>query len=171
MKTIEQAGKFAFVGVINTVIDLAVLNVLVWLGLQAAFVVLGEKFLVANLISTFVAMINSFILNRQWAFKSQGKNIWAEIAKFFVITVIGMFVIHQIAFNFLYFQAGWLTGFVYKMFTVFGLGGIFSQAFITLNFSKVLAVVVSLIWNFIGYKFFVFQSSSKSPVGTADAQH
>ncbi len=32
-----------------------------------------------------------------------------------------------------------------------------------LNIAKVLATVISLVWNFLGFKFFVFKSKEKTP--------
>ena len=67
--TKQQIGKFAIVGVINTLVDVVILNILVFLGFTAAFVILNQQFLAANIISVAVAMINSFILNKQWRLK------------------------------------------------------------------------------------------------------
>src|SRR3989304_2878423 len=80
-----QVGKFAVVGAINTMIDVIILNALVFLGFAATIIVFGQKFLIANIISVAAAMVNSFILNKQWTFKSVDKeNIYLEIIKFFV---------------------------------------------------------------------------------------
>ena len=77
-ETTKQAGKFAAVGVINTAVDFIVLNILIYFGFTLAFVVLGQEFLVANVISVAVAMVNSFILNKQWTFKAETANIYLE---------------------------------------------------------------------------------------------
>lgn len=155
--TAKQAGKFAIVGILNTAVDFAVLNILFFLGLTASFAVFNQKFLTANVISVAVAMINSFILNKQWTFGSTERAIYAEIFKFLIITVIGMFVIHQLIFNFLYYRFNTLTDAAVAIFHFFKLNGIFSEQFVSLNFAKVIAVVGSFIWNFLGYKFVVFK--------------
>lgn len=150
----EQAGKFAFVGIINTILDFAILNVLIAIGFSATFLILGQKILIANVISVSIAMVNSFILNRQWAFKSQNKNVAMEIAKFAVVTLFGMFVIHQLIFSLFLYRFTLVSDIAYRIIHALSLP--FSREFISLNTSKVIAVVGSLIWNFFGYKFFVF---------------
>lgn len=157
MKTTEQAVKFGIVGALNTAVDFFILNILVYFGLLAAFSILGQKFLVANVISVSVAMINSFILNKKWAFKSEGGNIYFQIFQFLIVTIIGMFVVHQIIFNLLYYRFVFPADFAVKILHYIGLT-FFSREFILLNFSKSVAIVVSLIWNFIGYKFVVFKA-------------
>lgn len=151
-----QVGKFAAVGVINTLIDYVILNALVFLGLTAAITILGQEFLMANIISVFVAMVNSFILNKQWTFKSavEGINLFWEIVKFLVITIIGMFIVHQIVFNVFYYNFPSLFSSVSHFLN---LDKILSDKFVILNGAKSIAIIISLIWNFIGYKFIVFK--------------
>ncbi|MEK9154942.1 MAG: GtrA family protein [Patescibacteria group bacterium] len=156
-ETGKQAGKFAIVGVINTVIDVAILNILVFVGLTATLVIFGQKFLIANIISVAIAMVNSYILNKKWTFQSSGGNIYGEIAKFLGITIIGMFVVHQIIFNVLYFNLQFIGAFVISIVHLVRLDAIFSDNFVVLNFAKVIAIIGSLIWNFVGYKFIVFK--------------
>ncbi len=153
----KQVGKFAIVGVINTLIDIAILNSLVFLGFTVALMVVGQKFLIANIISVVIAMINSFILNKQWTFKTEEGNIYKQIFQFLAITIIGMFVIHQIIFNALYYGLPSISNFIVSIVHFLKLSGIFSDSFIALNFAKIIAIIGSLIWNFIGYKFIVFK--------------
>ena len=153
-----QVGKFAVVGAINTMIDVIILNALVFLGFATTIIIFGQKFLIANIISVAAAMVNSFILNKQWTFKSADKeNIYLEIIKFFAITIIGMFVIHQLIFNALYFNLPFISSIIVSIVHFVKLNGIFPDEFVVLNFSKAIAIFGSLIWNFIGYKFIVFK--------------
>ena len=155
--TTKQAGKFAIVGVINTLVDVVILNILVSFGITAVFMILGQKFLVANVISVAVAIINSFILNKFWTFQASGENFYIQIIKFLVITIIGMFVLHQLVFNSLYYGLPFISGFAVSITHFLRLSSIFSDQFVALNFAKAIAIVVSLVWNFIGYKFIVFK--------------
>ncbi len=159
-KTGLQIGKFAIVGILNTLIDVVILNLLVYLGFMATLIILGQKFLIANIIAVAVAMINSFILNKQWTFKSEGSNVYLEILKFLVITIIGMFVIHQIVFNVFYYDLPSISSVIISIVYFTKLNAIFPDAFIALNFAKGIAIFASLIWNFMGYKFFVFKPKS-----------
>lgn len=161
-KTVKQAGKFVIVGVFNTVIDFGVLNILVFLGFTAAFTLLGQEFLVANIISVAMAMINSFILNKQWTFRSEGENIYIEVIKFLTVTVIGMFVIHQLIFSFFYYRFYGATDLAISLVHLLRLNTVFSDKFVVLNFAKGIAIIGSFVWNFLGYKFFVFKEEKTS---------
>ena len=158
-KTVSQATRFTIVGILNTLVDLVILNILLFLGFRYAFVFLGQQFIIANIISVIVAMANSFILNRFWAFGSvkEKTNIFYELSKFLVVTVIGMLVINQLVFSGIYYNMSWLTDFFYSIVTFVRLNAVFSLDFVKINSAKVIAIAVSLVWNFIGYKFFVFK--------------
>ncbi|MEK7634418.1 MAG: GtrA family protein [Patescibacteria group bacterium] len=156
----KQVGKFAVVGVINTLVDVIILNSLVFLGFTAILTIFGQKFLIANIISVAIAMINSFILNKQWTFKTEGGNIYKQIFQFLAITIIGMFVIHQIIFNTLYYELPSISNLIILIIHFLKLNNIFSDSFIMLNFAKIIAIIGSLIWNFIGYKFIVFKNKT-----------
>lgn len=164
MEEKAQVGKFAIVGILNTLIDVAVLNALVQFGFRKVIFFVGQEFLFANIISVAVAMVNSFILNKQWTFRAEG-NVYVQVIKFLVITIIGMFVVHQIVFNLFYvdLEEGRIVGmfsgvslFIAQIIHFLRLNFLMSDAFVVLNFSKAVAIVVSLAWNFVGYKFFVF---------------
>lgn len=157
VETTKQVGKFAIVGVINTLVDVVILNILVYLGFTAVFIIFQQEFLIANVISVAVAIINSFILNKFWTFQANGESLYLQIIKFLVITIIGMFVFHQLIFNGIYYGLPWISEFAVSIVHFLRLNSIFSDQFIALNFSKAIAIAASLIWNFIGYKFIVFK--------------
>jgi putative flippase GtrA len=152
----KQIGKFTVVGIINTVIDVAVLNFLVLVfQFKFQFTVFGFPFLIANIISVTLAMINSYFWNKYWTFRSKKKKNWlSEILKFFLITVIGIYVINQLVFNLLNTYWLWPTQIVTNFSHLIGISSL--DNFITLNFAKILAILASLVWNFIGYKLWVF---------------
>ena len=156
----KQVGKFAIVGIINTLIDVIILNSLVFLGFTAVLMISEQKFLIANIISVAIAMVNSFILNKQWTFKAEKGNIYKQIFQFLIITIIGIFVIHQIHLNRLYDGLPSISNLIVSIIHFLKLGNIFSDSFITLNFAKIIAIIGSLIWNFIGYKLVVFKNKS-----------
>jgi len=153
----KQVGKFTVVGIINTIIDLAVLNFLVLvIGFKVQIQILGIYFLVANFISVTIAMINSFFMNKYWTFQSkEKKNILEEVLKFFFVTVIGIYIINQLVFNFFYSYWLWPTHLAVNIVHFVHIYSL--DNFISLNFAKVLAILVSLVWNFIFYKLWVFK--------------
>ncbi len=76
--------KFAIVGGTTFVVDTGVYFLLV-------FTVLEPKPVVARVISGVVAVILSYVLNREWAFKNRGgRERHHEAALFFVISGIGV---------------------------------------------------------------------------------
>ncbi len=80
---LKQAAKFGSVGVVNTLLDLALYFVLTrWLGL-------GDQPAVAKAISYSVGVLNSFLLNRLWTFRAGGSS-WATLVPFFLSSLVGL---------------------------------------------------------------------------------
>lgn len=134
-KSIKIAGKpvrFIVVGVINTVIDFGIMNILKIVGLPT---------IAANTISTGVAMVCSFFLNKKYTFKDAGSNYVRQIVLFFVFTMIGIWGIQNGA---IYLITAYLPHF-----------GLSDQLFA--NAAKLLASVFSLTWNYLTYNRFVFK--------------
>lgn len=151
-----QIGKFAIVGLINTGIDFIVLYSLVYLHFDAQIHIFGFPFLIANIISVTIAMINSYFMNKYWTFQSkEKKNAVEEALKFFFITIIGMYVINQLVFNFFYSYWLWPTNLVVSIVHFIHIYSL--DNFVSLSFAKVLAILASLTWNFIFYKLWVFK--------------
>jgi putative flippase GtrA len=67
--TLKQMAKYGLVGILNTLLTAAVIWILLYLlsdGSPSAFVMF-----IANSVGYLVGLINSFILNRNWTFKSK----------------------------------------------------------------------------------------------------
>ena len=134
-KAIEIGGKplrFVIVGVINTIIDFGIMNILKLAGLST---------ITANTISTGIAMMCSFFLNKKYTFRNAGNNYVREVILFFIFTMIGIWGIQNGA---IYLITKYLPN--------FGLG---DQLFA--NVAKLLASVFSLTWNYLTYNRFVFK--------------
>ena len=155
----KQIGKFAIVGALNTLVDLLILNLLVKaFHFNAQVHIFGFPFLIANIISVTIAMINSYFWNKYWTFNTkENKNLVQEIIKFFFITIIGMYIINQFVFNFFYSYWLWPGHIVINLIHLIGIKGL--NDFVSLNFAKVVAILASLIWNFIFYKIWVFKNN------------
>jgi putative flippase GtrA len=124
--------KFASVGVANTVIDIAVLNLLV--------LIVGLPAIVANTISTGLGITFSFFMNKKWTFESNGKNYLREVVLFFVFSIIAMWVINNgiLQVLVLILPSEWAE-------------------FLRVNVAKIIASVASMTWNYITYKYVVFR--------------
>lgn len=137
---LRQISKFVMVGFINTGIDFGVLNLLMFL----TAIYSGRWIILLNSISFTVAVINSYLWNKYWTFKKQGSEtgqVAREFSQFLVVSIVGMLLNSGIVYGISTFTPA-----------LFGL----SSALWT-NFAKILATVVSMSWNFIGYKFIVFK--------------
>ncbi len=136
---IGQFLRFVVVGIINTAINFAVLNLLSFI----FHINKGEKVIWITMAAFVVATTNSYFMNKHWAFHDKNS---AEGGRkptlFLVVSIIGLLINSGIVYV--------ITNHVNPMF------GISAQLW--LNVAAVVATGVSLIWNFIGYKLFVFKN-------------
>lgn len=136
LPVIIQIAKFGVVGVANTVIDFGVLNFL-----SAQFQIYkGLEVSPLNAASFTVAVINSYFWNKHWTFKAKEGKTGKQFIEFIVVSVIAIFI---------------NTGTVYLITLLPPVGGVSEQLW--LNISKLIATFISLVWNFVGYKFVVFK--------------
>lgn len=146
---IKRIGTFGVVGVINTLLDFAILDFF--------HLTLGWAFIPANLISTTVAMIFSFFMNRHVVFKAHTERVWHQIIWFWIVTAFGLYVLQTGMIWLL--EHPWLSlsnGFV-SIERDLGFRHM-SKAFLTTNTIKLLVDVVSMAWNYVLYKKVVFVS-------------
>lgn len=135
---IFQAGKFFLVGVIATIVDLLVLNVLILLSGIAA----GSIFTLFKGISFLVGAAAKYVGSKLWTFERVGfQEVQKEVVRFYVVALIGLAINVAVA-----------------SFIVNGVGPRFGlQQNIWANIGAVLAAFVSFVWNFLGSKYIVFK--------------
>ena len=123
----SQIWRFVVVGTLNTFVDFGVFNALIGLlGVQGGFAILGcnaTAFLAANLCSYFG--------NRSWTFAKKKPASLREYAAYLAISLVGLL----------------LNTLVLWLLT----GGVV-ESFWQLNLAKAGATVVSMGWNFLGYR-------------------
>ena len=140
-KLIRQFSKFVVIGFMNTAIDFAVLNLLMW----QTGIYKGQWIILLNAIAVAVAVINSYIWNKLWTFRAKEADEPGEVAKefsqFIMVTLVGVAINSSIVFG--------VTTFIPPFF------GLSPELWA--NLAKAAATGFSLIWNFIGYKFIVFK--------------
>lgn len=135
--------RFASIGVINTLTDLLLLNILVF-----AF---GLKFIYANLISASISISLSYFWNHFLVFKQQNPVSLKLFIRFFIITGFGILIIQ--------------TGVIYVLGHIIKPSDVASHLnisyslakVISVNVAKIIAVVFSMIWNFVLYNLAVFK--------------
>jgi len=130
--------RFAVVGVANTAIDFGILFIL--------FQLFHVPNIIANIISTSIALTFSFFVNRSFTFKSGGRLKVGQIVLFVVITLFGLWVLQNII----------IVG-IDVVLKPIGLPG-----WMSLFAGKLLASVVSLTWNYIMYSRFVFKKTPEA---------
>lgn len=133
-----QLTKFGAVGVLNTVIDFGVLNIISLVtGVTSGFIIGG-----VNIPGAALALINAYFFNKLWVFKHQdNKGLLHDIPKFLLVSGTGIVVNSSIII----------------LMTSYPVASLDPK--IWLNIAKACATVFSFIWNFLGYKFIVFRSS------------
>ena len=135
---IWQFAKFGLIGVLNTLLDFGILNLLSYL----TKVYSGPTLVLLNVFAFLAANVNSYFWNKSWTFSGRAKNAASEFGKFLLVSIIG-FAINSLILWF-------LTTLMHP------LGGLSPQLWE--NAAKIVATVVYTIWNFIGYKLLVFKS-------------
>lgn len=132
-----QIVRFGEVGALNTVIDFGILNILIWMtGITG-----GLAIAPLNIASFFCATTNSYIWNRIWTFGKREKASGGEFLQFLVVSGVGL----GLNTGIVVLGTGWLDP----------LAGLSGGAWA--NVMKVAATLVSMTWNFLGYKFIVFK--------------
>ena len=132
LKRHAQKIRFGIVGLANTALDFAILFLLVAFGLDK---------IPANFISTGVAFVFSFFVNKSFTFKNKGGNVKKQFAVFILVTIIGLWVIQPLVISSVsgaLVTTGW-------------------ENWIILFVAKVIATVASLIWNYLFYSRLVFK--------------
>jgi putative flippase GtrA len=124
--------RFGTVGAANTAIDFGLLFVLRSLGLPV---------ISANIISTTAAFCFSFFANKKYTFKTSGGNVKRELLLFVVVTLFGLWVLQNIVIQLV----------LWPLNTT----GIPSET--SLLIAKVIATLVSLVWNYLMYSRVVFK--------------
>lgn len=135
-KVDKKPIRFVLVGISNTVLDFLVLNILLFCKVNILF---------ANTISTGIAMLYSFFMNKKWTFRNSGNNYVREVILFFIFTAIGIWVIQN--------------GCIYLLNLIvpdFGLPEVIYN-----NAIKLAASIPSLTWNYLTYNRFVFTNNKK----------
>ncbi len=128
----KQLGRFTVVGLANTAIDFGVLLTLKSFGINV---------LVANTCSSTLAFIFSFAANKKYTFKTTDTNVVREMVLFVVVTLVGLWGLQNSIIA----------------LTQAPLINLLHNPIAGLVASKLLATLVSMVWNYIMYARVVFK--------------
>lgn len=126
--------RFLAVGVANTAIDVAI-----FLGLTG----LSVPVIPANMISTSVALVFSFVANRAFTFRA-GSGVAGQALRFAIVTLIGLWVLQPLVI--------WLVA--------ASLAPVMTGT-AALLVAKLAATAVSLTWNYLLYGLVVFRTDKR----------
>ena len=140
-KTGVQFFKFSIVGFMNTALDFSVLNLLILIfGLRGSVI----RYVIFTAAAVLISFTNSFIWNKNWTFRSNTPvgRIKKEFLLFFLI-------------------AG--TGMLWNITTATAVYATIEYVFpsipdlISANAGALSALIVVILWDFLGYKYIVFK--------------
>lgn len=136
-----EFAKFGAVGAANFSIDIGVYNILLSLT-EKESALLVDVFAV---ISFCFAVTNSYFWNKYWSFSKNGqKSSKREFHLFIVVSVIGALL---------------STGIVHLLVNIIGTPSWVPSedpGMLWKSIAKVFGTIIVLVWNFVGYRFFVF---------------
>ncbi|MBU4285035.1 GtrA family protein [Patescibacteria group bacterium] len=160
IKVAYEVAKFILVGGLNTLVDWGVLSFLIFAFKRSGInsdKVLFEVFSITIILFTLlkatsfiIATINSYIWNKLWTFKKKTtEKLGREFIQFITVSIIGFLINVGIASS------------IFKFIPAMGGLNIEQWAII----AAAIASAISMTWNFVGYKFIVF---NKKDGGTSD---
>jgi putative flippase GtrA len=154
-----QARRFAVVGAVNTSVDFVL-----FVGLTKILHLPLDLVWVAKLMSGTVAISISFMLNRSWVFGATTHGAMRQGAKFVAATAVGVYGV-QTPLTQLFasvFQAPGRA--LYAVLRDVGLAhafpSILTHALATKTAAFALATCVSMAFNFLAYRYWVFRTSA-----------
>lgn len=145
-----QAGKFGIVGILNTLLDFVIFNLLTSRFFRVPKVA-------ANIFSTTVAMTFSFFANRQAVFTAGTGDPVTQAVLFFAVTGFGLWVLQTGILHLVVDKWRWPRALTAWALRITSLGRLISTEFALKNGGKAFATLFSLAWNFVMYKYLVFR--------------
>jgi putative flippase GtrA len=140
---VRQFVKYAMIGMLNVAVHVGFFNLLI---------VFGVPSVAANAAAFFVASINSFFLNKRWAFRDQrDQAVVRQYGVFLFFTLVGL-ALHTGAFSLLLIPLE-------------------DRGTLGKNIALLAALPVSVLWNFTSYRRWAFVPNALStgaPLPTGD---
>jgi putative flippase GtrA len=141
-----RVARFALAGILNTAVNFVILNL--------AFYGLHQGKLASSFIATSCAVAFSFVLNRNFVFVDKERPA-KKLALFLIVTISGVLVIqnsvYALGIELLHHHELAISDIAYGLTHVR-----LSRDFIAINLSNVIASLAVMIWNYNGYRIFVF---------------
>jgi putative flippase GtrA len=128
--------RFGVVGVLNTLIDFAVLNLL----LVLFGVTTGWPLVLCNAVAFLAASLNSYWLNKKWTFAQKGRATLRQYLVFLALAGSGLLINSLVLYLLVtgLTRPSWLSPILW------------------INVAKAAASGASLVWNYLAYRYVVF---------------
>ncbi len=140
----KQLSRFIVVGVINTGIDLIILNLLIHFSDKGAQG--GPYYSLFKGMAFLGALTNSYFMNKHWTFAGKGtSNRAIEVSEFIIVSAVGFVINVAVA-----------TLVINFIPPVLGADKLWP------SFAALCGTALGLIWNFLGYKLVVFDKTPKT---------
>lgn len=127
---LHRVTQFGMVGIVNTVIDFALFNLLLLFSVPA---------IVSSAISFLIANLNGYLMNRSWTFGDiKATKVLAQYGQYLLTGAVGLLInigVVQLGTEYFNGTEGWLVA----------------------NGSKLAAVILTVVWNYLTSRFFVFR--------------
>lgn len=141
LPVLYQFGKFAAVGVLNTFVDIGVLNLeILAFGTPTAW-----SFRIFKAVSFFAGTSNSFLWNKFWTFDSREPANVRQTVKFYGAAVVG-FLLN--------------VGFASYVFSDIARPASISPN-LWANVGAIVGVAAAFLWDFLAYKYLVFKKPAE----------
>jgi putative flippase GtrA len=150
--TAHRTVRFVLVGATNTAINFVILN--------ACFYTLHLNRYLAAFTATVIAVAISFVLNRSFVFGSHDRPV-KQLVMFIVVTLSGVLLVQ----NALYALSNWViagheTWLIDAVHAMVGLK--LGTNFVDINVSNVVGAIGAMVWNYNGYRLFVFKDKKEA---------
>lgn len=143
-----QLAKFSITGFLNTSIDFVFLNFL----MASTGIASGIWFSIFKAGGFLIANINSYFWNQYWSFKKEGGEDELSLKKLFSFNSQQYRQYLLISLGAILVNVGTASLVVNVLGPQFG-----ASPQVWANVGAVVGTIFQLIWNFVGYKFFVFK--------------
>ncbi len=148
-----RIARFAATGLANAAISFGLLNL--------CFYHFKLSKIVASIIATSCALLFSFILNRNFVFLDKSRRARRQLVPFVLVSVSGSLVVLNLVYagvvSILARHDQWLIGLVHST-----TGITLAESFVDINLATVVGAVVAMVWNYNGYRIFVFKGAPHS---------
>jgi len=143
--------RFGLVGIANTAFNFVVLD--------SCFYLLHQSKIVSSVIATLCAVTISFFLNRNFVFRHRARSLRQPIM-FAVVTLTGVLLVQNVIYAvFVGLLKNRLDPLAHLAHSITGVT--FANSFLDINVSNLIASAFAMVWNYNGYRWFVFTESGK----------